>query len=61
MVLQISVIVEGLPWTRKLVEDTIIWADTEEELVIKTRTVLEGCKMNNITISCQKFKMAKEI
>ena len=56
-----DVIVEGLPWARKLVDDTIIWADNEEDLVIRTRTVLEQCKANNITISRKKFEMGKEI
>ena len=55
-----DIIVEGLPWARKLVDDTIIWADNEEDLVIRTRTVLERCK-NNITISRKKFKMGSEI
>ena len=56
-----DVIVEGLPWARKLVDDTKIWADNEEDLVIRTRTVLERCKTNNITISHKKFEMGKEI
>ena len=56
-----DIIVEGLPWARKLVDDTIIWADNEEDLVIWTRTVLERCKNNNITISQKKFKMGNEI
>ena len=56
-----DVIVEGLPWARTLVGDTIIWADNKEELVIRTRTVLERCKTNNITISPKKIEMGKEI
>ena len=40
-----DVIVEGLPWARKLVDDTIIWANNKEEVVIRTRAVLE--KMQN--------------
>ena len=32
-----DIIVEGLPWARKLVDYTIIWAD-EEDHVIRTRT-----------------------
>ena len=55
-----DIIVEGLPWARKLVDDTIIWADKEEDLVIRTRTVLERCK-TNITISRKKFEMGREI
>ena len=50
-----DVIVEGLPWARKLVDDTIIWADNEEDLVFQTRTVLVRCKTNNITISRKKW------
>ena len=56
-----DIIVEGLPWARKLVDDTIIWANNEEDLVIRTRTVLERCKANNITISRKKFEMGNEI
>ena len=56
-----DIIVEGLPWARKLVDDTIIWADNEEDLVIRTRTVVEQCKNNNITIYRKKFEMGKEM
>ena len=56
-----DIIVEGLPWDRKLVDDTIIWADNEEDLVIRTRTVLERCKANNITISRKKIEMGNVI
>ena len=42
-------------------DDSIIWADNKEDLVIRTRTVLERCKNNNITISRKKFKMGNEI
>ena len=56
-----DIIVEGLPWARKLVDDTIIWANNEEDLEIRTRTVFERCKVNNITISRKKFEMGNEI
>ena len=56
-----DIIVEGLPWARKLVDDTIIWAENEEDLVIRTRTVLERCKANKITISRKKFEFGNEI
>ena len=36
-------------------------ADNEEDLVILTRTVMERCKENNITISRKKFEMGNEI
>ena len=56
-----DIIVEGLPWARKLVDDTIISVHKEEDLVIRTRTVLEHCKNSNITVSRKKFEMGKEI
>ena len=56
-----DIIVEGLPWARKLVDNTIIWADNEEDLVIRTKTVLELCKENNITTSRKNFEIGKEI
>ena len=56
-----DIIVEGSPWARKLEDDTIIWADNEEDLVIHTRTLLEGCKENNITILRKKFEMGNKI
>lgn len=55
------IIVEGLTWTKKLVNDTIIWAKTEEELINQTRIVLERYNENNITISKKKFEIGLEI
>ena len=46
-----EVIIRGLPWARKIVDDTLIWASTEPELLERARIVLQHCKENNITIS----------
>ena len=56
-----DVIIQGLPWARKIVDDTLIWAETEEELLDRTRIVLQRCKENNITISLKKLEMGSEI
>ena len=35
-----DVVIEGLPWTRKIVDDILVWAETEEELMERTRIIL---------------------
>ena len=49
-------VIEGLPWTRKIVDDILIWAETEEELMERTRVIL-----NNITISRKKLELGTEL
>ena len=44
-----DVVIEGLPWTWKIVDDILIWAETEEELMERTRIILNRCKEHNIT------------
>ena len=56
-----DVIIEGLSWARKIADDTLIWAATEEELLSRTRIVLQRCKENNVTISLKKLDMGSEI
>ena len=46
-----DVVIESLPWTRKMVDDILVWAETEEELMERTRIILNRCKEHNITIS----------
>ena len=48
---QSDVLIPGLPWTRKIVDDMLIWAKDMKELVIQTRIILDRCRENNITIS----------
>ena len=48
---QSDVLIRGIPWARKIVDDTLIWAKDMEELVTRTRIILDRCRENNITIS----------
>ena len=43
-----------IPWARKIVDDTIIWKTTKQELLDCARIVLQQCK-ENITISQKKL------
>ena len=54
-------IVTGLPWAKKIVDDTIIWAPTLEELQERATIILERCRDLNITISLKKLEHGKEI
>ena len=45
----------------KIVDDTIIWASTEDQLEERVTTVLQRCLENNITISRKKFEMGNSI
>ena len=56
-----DVIIRGLPWARKIVDDTLIWASTEPELLERARIVLQRCKDNNITISQKKLELSNKI
>ena len=44
-------VIEGLPWTRKIVDNVLVWAETEEDPMERTRVILNRCKEHNITIS----------
>ena len=39
-----DIIIQGIPWARKIVDDTLIWAETEEELLESTRIILKKSK-----------------
>ena len=56
-----DVVIEGLPWTRKIVDDILIWAETEEKLMERTRIILNRCKEHNITISRKKLELGTEL
>ena len=56
---QSDVLIRGIPWTRKIVDDTLIWAENMEQLMLRTRIILERCRENNI--SGQKLKMGRRI
>ena len=50
-----------IPWARKIMDDTLIWAKDMEELVNRTRIILDRCRKNNITISQKKLELGKRI
>ena len=52
--------ITGLPWAKKMVDDTIIWATTLGELRERANVDLQRCRDLNITISLKKLKMGKE-
>ena len=56
-----DVVIEGLPWTRKIVDDILVRAETEEELMERTRIILNRCKEPNITISRKKLELGTEL
>ena len=53
--------ITGLPWTKKIVDDTLIWAQNLGELKERAGIVLKRCRDLNITISNKKLEMGKEI
>ena len=58
---QSDIITKGLPYTMKIVDDTIIWAENKTQLEERVTTVLQRCEENNITISRKKFEMGNSI
>ena len=56
-----DVVIEGLPWTRKIVDNILVWVETEEELMERTRMVIPRCKERNITISRKKLELGTEL
>ena len=58
---QSDVIIRGIPWARKIVDDTLIWAENISELLDRTRIILERCRHSNITISKKKLELGSRI
>ena len=56
-----DIIIEGLSWAKKIVDDTLIWADSPATLEQRIRTILQRCRENNITISKKKFHIGQSI
>ena len=54
-------IITGLPWAKKIIDDTLIWAPNLGELKERASIVLQRCRELNITISLKKLEMGKEI
>ena len=58
---QSDIIIRGLPFAMKIVNDTIIWAKGEKELEERVETFLKRCEEKNITISRKKLKLGDSI
>ena len=54
-------IILGLPWPRKIVDDTLIWAEDINPLEERVRTVLDRCRQYNVTISRKKFEIGSTL
>ena len=54
-------IIDGFPWAKKIVDDTLIWADNIETLEQRIRQVLDRCRDFNVTISRKKFEIGEKL
>ena len=45
-----DVVIEGLPWARKLVDDIILWATNLEELSLRINEIVSRCAASNICL-----------
>ena len=46
---------------RKIKDDTLIWAETEGELLDRARIILTCCREKNITISQKRLELSNRI
>ena len=53
--------IEGLPFTRKIVDEILIWADTIPSLIEQIRIVAKRCQEMNIILSKKKFQIGSEL
>ena len=54
-------LVIGLSYAKKIVDDIIVWADSDAELWPRIRTILDRCRHWNITVSKSKFEVGDRI
>ena len=54
-------VIEGLPWARKLVDDIIVWATNIDELSLRINEITSRCEKANIILSKKKFVIGDEI
>ena len=54
-------VVEGFDFCKKIVDDILIWATSEPELINNCRKVLDKCRQLNVSISAKKLKIAKSL
>ena len=56
-----DVVIEGLPWARKLVDDIIVWATNIDELSLRINEIMSSYEKDNIILSKKKFVIGDEI
>ena len=56
-----DMVIEGLPWAKKIVDDILVWTPSLPELKIRVETIAHNCKNLNITLSKKKFKVGKQM
>ena len=54
-------VANGLPFCKKIVDDILIWAKDENELINNCRTILNCCRELNISISEKKLEILHSI
>ena len=54
-------LVNGLPFCKKIVDDILIWAKDENELINNCRTILNRCRELNVSISEKKLEISHSI
>ena len=54
-------VVNGHPFCKKIVDDILIWAKDENELINNCRTILNRCRELNISISEKKLEVLHSI
>jgi hypothetical protein len=59
--LRTDVLIEGLRWAKKIVDDCLLWAETLPQLYSRIRFVLERARKHNITISVSKLEVGSSI
>ena len=47
--------------TKKIVGDMLIWAEDMDQLIERTRIILERCREHSITISRKKLELGSKI
>ena len=56
-----DVLIRGISWAKKIVDDMLIWAENMEELMERTRIILGRCREYSITISRKKLELGSKI
>ena len=58
---QSDVLICGIPWAKKIVNDMLIWAEDMDQLMERTHIILGRCREYNITISRKKLELGSKI